>query len=180
MCTTYSKLNVMLHFYTFSYFFIFNVVIVNVLNKNRGLAGLGRDIPSYFFGSAPCIFSSQSFSYFLVRPTFFWVSPSHFFEPDLPILFSKLLFNSLEFIQQLLALIKRSLTWDVNRDYNFNEETGLAEILTSSFYAGFTYIEIVEFLNMYHGHQISFSTLKKVKALDLHRRSLIPWRATVE
>ena len=42
------------------------------------------------------------------------------------------------------------------------------------------YIEIVEFLNVYHGHQISFSTLKKVKALDLHRRSLIPWRATLE
>ena len=35
-----------------------------------------------------------------------------------------------------------------------SEETGLEEILTSYFYAGFTYTEILEFLNMYHGHQI--------------------------
>ena len=63
----------------------------------------------------------------------------------------------------------------------FNEETGLEEILTSYFYAGFTYIEILEFLNVYHGHQISLSALKRrFKALDLHRRPLIPWRATVE
>ena len=33
-----------------------------------------------------------------------------------------------------------------------SEETGLEEILTSYFYAGFTYSEILEFLNVYHGH----------------------------
>ena len=62
-----------------------------------------------------------------------------------------------------------------------SEETGLEEILTSYFYAGFTYSEILEFLNVYHGHQISLSTLKRrFKALVLHRRPLVPWRATVE
>ena len=62
-----------------------------------------------------------------------------------------------------------------------SEETGSEEILTSYFYAGFTYTEILEFLNVYHGHQISLSTLKRrFKALGLHRRPLVPWRATVE
>ena len=62
-----------------------------------------------------------------------------------------------------------------------SEETGLEEILTSYFYAGFTYSEILEFLNVYHGHQISLSTLqRRFKALGLHRRPLVPWRATVE
>ena len=42
-----------------------------------------------------------------------------------------------------------------------NEETGFEEILTSYFYIGFTYTEILEFLNVYHGHQISLSTLKE-------------------
>ena len=62
----------------------------------------------------------------------------------------------------------------------FNEETGLKEILTSYSYAGFTSTEILEFLNVYHGHQISLATLKRrFKALHLHRRLLIPWRETV-
>ena len=62
-----------------------------------------------------------------------------------------------------------------------SEETGLEEILTSYFYAGFTYTEILEFLNVYHGHQISPATLKRrFKALGLHRRPLVPGRATVE
>ena len=39
----------------------------------------------------------------------------------------------------------------------------------------------MEFLNVCHEHQFSLSTLKrKFKALDLLRRPLIPWRATVE
>ena len=42
-----------------------------------------------------------------------------------------------------------------------SEETGLEEILTSYFYAGFTYTEVLEFLNVYHGHQINLSTLKR-------------------
>ena len=55
------------------------------------------------------------------------------------------------------------------------------EMLTSYFYAGFTYTKILEFLNVYHGHQISLSTLiKRFKALGLHKRPLTPWRATVE
>ena len=62
-----------------------------------------------------------------------------------------------------------------------SEEPGLEEILTSYFYAGFTYTEILEFLNVYHGQQISLSTLKRrFKALGLHRRPLAPWRATIE
>ena len=62
-----------------------------------------------------------------------------------------------------------------------SEETGSEEILSSYFYAGFTYTEILEFLNVYHGHQISLCTLKRrFKALGLHRRPLVPWRATVE
>ena len=63
----------------------------------------------------------------------------------------------------------------------FNNEIGLVEILTGCFYARFTYTEILEFLNVYHGHQIRLSTRKRrFKTLDLHRRPLIPWRATVE
>ena len=42
-----------------------------------------------------------------------------------------------------------------------SEETVLKEILTSSFYAGFTYTEILEFLIAHHRHQISLSTLKR-------------------
>ena len=62
-----------------------------------------------------------------------------------------------------------------------NEETSLEEILTSYSYAGFTCTEILEFLNVYHVHQISLSTLKRrFKAFDLHRRLLIPWKATVK
>ena len=57
----------------------------------------------------------------------------------------------------------------------FNEETGSEEILTSFFYGGFTYIEILEFLNVFHGQQPSLSTLKRIfKALGLRRRPLIP------
>ena len=60
----------------------------------------------------------------------------------------------------------------------FSEKTGLEEMLTSYFYAGFTY---TEFLNVCHEHRISLSTLKRMfKALDLLKRPLIPWRATVE
>ena len=62
-----------------------------------------------------------------------------------------------------------------------SKETGLEDILTSYFYAGFTYTEILEFLNVYHRHQISLSASKRrFKALDLHRRPLVPLRATVE
>ena len=62
-----------------------------------------------------------------------------------------------------------------------SEETGFEEILTSYFYAGFTYTEILEFLNVYHGQQIRLSTLKRrFEALGLHRRPLVPWSATVE
>ena len=42
-----------------------------------------------------------------------------------------------------------------------SEETGLEEILASYFYAAFTYTEILEFLYVYNGHQISLSTLKR-------------------
>ena len=45
--------------------------------------------------------------------------------------------------------------------FSSEEDTSLEEILTRYFYAGFTYTEILEFLNMYHGHQISLSTLKR-------------------
>ena len=38
--------------------------------------------------------------------------------------------------------------------FSSEEDTSLEEILTRYFYAGFTYTEILEFLNMYHGHQI--------------------------
>ena len=62
-----------------------------------------------------------------------------------------------------------------------SEEPGLEEILTSYLYAGFTYTEILEFLNVYHGQKISLSTLKRrFKTLGLHRRPLVPWRATFE
>ena len=62
-----------------------------------------------------------------------------------------------------------------------SEETGLEEILTNYFYARLTYTEILEFLNVYHGRQISLSTLKRrFKALGLHKRPLLPWRATIE
>ena len=37
-----------------------------------------------------------------------------------------------------------------------SEETGLEEILTSYFYAGFTYTEILEFLNMYHDTKLAY------------------------
>ena len=61
-----------------------------------------------------------------------------------------------------------------------SEETGLEEISTSYFYAGFTDTETLEFLNVYRGHQISLSTLKRrFKTLDLYRKPLIPWTATV-
>ena len=61
-----------------------------------------------------------------------------------------------------------------------SEETGFEEIL-SYFYAGFTYTEILEFLNVYLGQQIRLSTLKRrFEALGLHRRPLVPWSATVE
>ena len=37
-----------------------------------------------------------------------------------------------------------------------------------------------KFLNAYYGHQISLSTLKRrFRALDFHRKPLIPWRETV-
>ena len=63
----------------------------------------------------------------------------------------------------------------------FSEEIDLEEALTSYFYAEFKYTEILEFLNVYHGHQTTLSTLKRrFKALDLNRRPLIPWRATVK
>ena len=62
-----------------------------------------------------------------------------------------------------------------------SEQPGLEETLTSCFYAGFTYTEILEFFNVYHGHQISLSALKRrFKALGLHRRPLVPSRATIE
>ena len=38
--------------------------------------------------------------------------------------------------------------------FSSEEDTSLEEILTRYFYAGFTYTEILEFLNMHHGHQI--------------------------
>ena len=39
----------------------------------------------------------------------------------------------------------------------------------------------MEFLNVYHGHQISLSTLnRRFKALDLGRTPLLPRRPTVE
>ena len=61
------------------------------------------------------------------------------------------------------------------------EETGLDEALTSYFYSGFTYTEILEFLYVYYGDQISLSTLKRrFKSLGLHRGPLVPWRATIE
>ena len=63
----------------------------------------------------------------------------------------------------------------------FNEQTSLEEILLSYFYVGFRYTEFLEFLNVYHEHQNSLSILKRrFKAPDLHRRPLVPWRATVE
>ena len=62
-----------------------------------------------------------------------------------------------------------------------SEQPGLEETLTSCFYAGFTYTEILEFFNVYHGQQISLSALKRrFKALGLHRRPLVPSRATIE
>ena len=37
-----------------------------------------------------------------------------------------------------------------------------------------------KFLNVYYGHQISLSTLKRrFRVLDFHRKPLIPWRKTV-
>ena len=58
---------------------------------------------------------------------FFWVGPSHFLESVLPIFLSqtfqfysvKYLFNHFEFILQFMCLIRRCLTWDVNRKYIF-------------------------------------------------------------
>ena len=45
---------------------------------------------------------------------------------------------------------------------------------------GFTSTEILELLNVYHGHQNNLSTLKRgFEALDLHRRPLITWRANI-
>ena len=53
--------------------------------------------------------------------------------------------------------------------------------IKSYFYAGFTYAEILKFLNFYNGHQINLATLKgRFKTLDLHRRPLISWRPTDE
>ena len=62
----------------------------------------------------------------------------------------------------------------------FNEKTGLKEIVTDYFYEGLPTLKL-KTLNMYNGHQISLSTLKKrFKALGLHRVSLIQWRASAD
>ena len=82
---------------------------------------------SHFFKLDLPIFWVRPFrSFGSVLPTvlrqtfpFFGVSPSHFFDSDLPILFSKLLFNYFELILRLMCLIRRCLTWDVNRKYIF-------------------------------------------------------------
>ena len=110
-----------------------------------------------FFEPDLYIFSSQSFpfyrfktSYFLSQTfPFFRVSPSHFFKSNFPILFRKLLLNYFEFILQFLILIRRWLAWDVNKTFIFQWRNWYC------FYAGFTYTEILEFLYLYHGYQIS-------------------------
>ena len=62
-----------------------------------------------------------------------------------------------------------------------SEGPGLEEILTSYSDAGFMYTEILEFRKVYHRHQISLSTSKRrFKALGLHKRPLVPWRAATE
>ena len=90
---------------------------------------LFQDIPAHFWiklfhflGSALPTFWVR-FSHFGVRSSLFFGSvlptfPSQtfsFFESDLSILFSRLLFRYLEFILQFMCLIRRCLTWDVNR-----------------------------------------------------------------
>ena len=63
----------------------------------------------------------------------------------------------------------------------FSSEEPVLEEILSYFYAGFVYTEILEYLNVYHGHQNSLSVLKRrFKALGLHRKPLVPWRATIE
>ena len=96
----------------------------------------------HLLGSLLPAFRMSDFLNFWVRPLIFWVSPSHFSESDLlffwvrpshflesvlPIFLSqtfqfysvKYLFNHFEFILQFMCLIRRCLTWDVNRKYIF-------------------------------------------------------------
>ena len=101
---------------------------------------------SLFFGSVLPTFPSQTSSFFESELFIYWVSPSQFFESDLSILFRKLLFSYLEFILQFMCLIRRCLTWDVNRKYIFRWRNWFRGNSNKLFYAGFTYTEILEFL----------------------------------
>ena len=123
-----------------------------------------RVTPSHFLRLltlqiSPAHFSESVLLIFRVRPhfssqtfPFFRVSPSHFFKSDLPILFSKLLFNYFEFILQFVGLIRRCLTWDVNREYIFRWKNWFRGAINKLFLCKLTYTEILEYLNVYHGH----------------------------
>ena len=72
-----------------------------------------------FFDSDLLIFTGQSFPLFEVSISHFSSQTFPFFESVLPILFSKLLFNYFESILQFMGLVRRCLTWDINRKYIF-------------------------------------------------------------
>lgn len=63
------------------------------------------------FQVSPSHFPSQIFPFIRVDPSRFpLISPAHFFQSHLLILFSKLLFNNFEFILQFVVSIRRCLT----------------------------------------------------------------------
>ena len=125
---------------------------------------LGQTFPFFetelqTFPIIPSHFPSQSFPFFGVGSqsfpfsgsvlSFFWVRPSHIFESDLPISFSKLLFLiSLSLFYSLWVWL--DLTWSVSRKCLSLWKNWFRGDINKLFYAGFTNTEILEFLNVYH------------------------------
>ena len=105
--------------------------------------------PSHFLGQPFSFF--QSVVPFLGSKTFhfFWVSPSQF-DSDLPFcLLNYYLISPSSFYSSQVWLEFFSLDTSTENTF-FNEDTGSEEILTSYFYVGFTYTEILEIFNAFH------------------------------
>ena len=104
-------------------------------------------------------FSDHSFSFFESVLRIFWgrglvllflrVNPSLFWGQTFPFHLANFDLISLSSFYSLWVWL--DLTWGVSRKCFLYQKTGLEEILTKYFYAGFTNIEILEFLNVYHG-----------------------------
>ena len=108
-------------------------------------------IPSHFPSQSFPVFGvgSQSFPFSGSVLPFFWVRPSHIFESDLPISFSKLLsLISLSLFYSLWVWL--DLTWSVSRKFLPLWKNWFRGDINKLFYVGFTNTEILEFLNVYH------------------------------